>query len=304
MWTGGPGRLVVRGKGRRQDRLPLPAEVGEALVAYLSRRERDPRATGTCSSPAGPRAARSARTWSVTSSSGPADVPGYPRWGRTGSATPWPLSCCAAAPAWSRSARCLRHQDLATTALYAKVDLGALRTGRPALARGQSGERARADPRRLPAAASLAGTRTGRGRPGCCPASWPTSTPMARRTVTIEAALDVGAAGSTRVTVTTVGPRRMTAVRGFARYLAGIDPATEVPPLGLMPHRQRWRASVHLLPGRHRRDDGPGPRVDRLAAAGGDLPHPDRAAGGQRAADRGGDQARPRTTSTGPMACC
>lgn len=33
----------------------------------------------------------------------------------------------------------------------------------------------------------------------------------------------------------------MTAVRGFARYLAGIDPATEVPPAGLLPCRQRWR---------------------------------------------------------------
>ena len=41
--------------------------------------------------------------------------------------------------------------------------------------------------------------------------------------------------------VTTVGPRRMTAARGFARYLAGVDPDTEVPPLGLMPHRARWR---------------------------------------------------------------
>jgi len=40
---------------------------------------------------------------------------------------------------------------------------------------------------------------------------------------------------------TSVGPRRMTAVRGFARYLAGIDPDTEVPPHGLMPHRRRWR---------------------------------------------------------------
>ena len=30
------GELVVRGKGRRQDRLPLPSEVGDALVAYLS----------------------------------------------------------------------------------------------------------------------------------------------------------------------------------------------------------------------------------------------------------------------------
>lgn len=30
------GELVVRGKARRQDRLPLPPEVGEALVSYLS----------------------------------------------------------------------------------------------------------------------------------------------------------------------------------------------------------------------------------------------------------------------------
>ncbi len=33
----------------------------------------------------------------------------------------------------------------------------------------------------------------------------------------------------------------MTAARGFARYLAGTDAGTEVPPLGLMPHRQLWR---------------------------------------------------------------
>jgi integrase/recombinase XerD len=41
--------------------------------------------------------------------------------------------------------------------------------------------------------------------------------------------------------VTTVSPRRVTAIRGFARYLSGIDPDTEIPPLGLVPHRQRWR---------------------------------------------------------------
>lgn len=33
----------------------------------------------------------------------------------------------------------------------------------------------------------------------------------------------------------------MTAARGFARYLSGIDAGTEVPPLGLMPHRAPWR---------------------------------------------------------------
>jgi integrase len=34
-WRG--GQILVRGKGRRRDRLPLSAEVGEALAAYLRR---------------------------------------------------------------------------------------------------------------------------------------------------------------------------------------------------------------------------------------------------------------------------
>jgi integrase/recombinase XerD len=59
-------------------------------------------------------------------------------------------------------------------------------------------------------------------------------------TVTVEAALG-WAQQSGAGPVSTVGPRRMTAVRGFARYLAGFDAVTEIPPLGLMPYRQRWR---------------------------------------------------------------
>jgi integrase len=63
------------------------------------------------------------------------------------------------------------------------------------------------------------------------------------RTVTIEAALAWAQQSPKSPTgrVTTVGPRRMTAARGFARYLSGIDASTEVPPLGLMPHRAPWR---------------------------------------------------------------
>ncbi|MFD6880248.1 MULTISPECIES: tyrosine-type recombinase/integrase [unclassified Streptomyces] len=30
------GEIAIRGKGRREDRLPLPVDVGEALVSYLS----------------------------------------------------------------------------------------------------------------------------------------------------------------------------------------------------------------------------------------------------------------------------
>jgi integrase len=35
--------------------------------------------------------------------------------------------------------------------------------------------------------------------------------------------------------------RRMTAVRGIARHVTGFDQATEIPPLGLVTYRQRWR---------------------------------------------------------------
>jgi integrase len=38
-----------------------------------------------------------------------------------------------------------------------------------------------------------------------------------------------------------VRPVRMMVARGFARYMAGIDPRTEVPPAGLIPFRQRRR---------------------------------------------------------------
>ena len=62
-------------------------------------------------------------------------------------------------------------------------------------------------------------------------------------TVTIEAALAWAqqAPKSPAGRVTTIGPRRMTAARGFARYLSGIDASTQVPPLGLMPRRAPWR---------------------------------------------------------------
>jgi integrase/recombinase XerD len=62
-------------------------------------------------------------------------------------------------------------------------------------------------------------------------------------TVTIEAALAWAqqVPKSPAGPVTTIGSRRMTAARGFARYLSGIDAGTEVPPLGLMPRRAPWR---------------------------------------------------------------
>jgi hypothetical protein len=64
------------------------------------------------------------------------------------------------------------------------------------------------------------------------------------QTVTVAAALDWVKVREPEV-ITTSSPRRITAVRGFARYLSGIDPATEVPPMGLVPYRRR-RGQIFL----------------------------------------------------------
>ncbi len=66
-------------------------------------------------------------------------------------------------------------------------------------------------------------------------------------TVTVAAAVEWATTPTTDPR-STVGPRRMTAVRGFARYLAGVDPATEVPPLGLLPLQARWRGPFVFSP--------------------------------------------------------
>jgi integrase/recombinase XerD len=58
--------------------------------------------------------------------------------------------------------------------------------------------------------------------------------------ITVEAALAWAQQPQARPG-STVQAVRMTVARGFARHMAGIDPRTQVPPLGLLPYRQRWR---------------------------------------------------------------
>lgn len=59
-------------------------------------------------------------------------------------------------------------------------------------------------------------------------------------TVTVAAAL-AWAQGPDVDPTTSIAPRRMTIARSFARYLAGMDDRTEVPPSGLIAGRRRWR---------------------------------------------------------------
>jgi integrase/recombinase XerD len=61
---------------------------------------------------------------------------------------------------------------------------------------------------------------------------------IAAPAITIEAALDwarLPGAG------TGTWSRRLAVARGFARHMSGIDPATEVPPPGLIGFRRRWQ---------------------------------------------------------------
>ncbi len=120
------GEIVVRGKAGRQDRLPLPAEVGEALVAYLSV-GRNPEGARhlflTCRAPRGP--IRADLVGDVVERA--CKRAGLPRVGPHRLRHALAGELLAHGAGLAAISQVLRHQDLATTALYAKVDVGALR---------------------------------------------------------------------------------------------------------------------------------------------------------------------------------
>lgn len=120
------GEVVVRGKGAREDRLPLPADVGEAIAAYL-RRGRSP---GGCRevflrarAPYGPMASGTVASTvrRACRRAGVAEV-GSHRLRHT-------VACemVAVGVPLVEIAQVLRHHSLQTTAVYARVDLDRLR---------------------------------------------------------------------------------------------------------------------------------------------------------------------------------
>ena len=119
------GHLVVRGKARRHDSLPLPDDVGGALAGYLSLRgRRDSRRVFlTLRAPTRPIRADLVSDVVQRLCRGA----GVPHVG------PHRLRHALATELLARGAslvdisQVLRHRDLATTAIYAKVDLGRLR---------------------------------------------------------------------------------------------------------------------------------------------------------------------------------
>ncbi len=121
------GEVVVHGKGRRDERLPLPDDVGEAVADYLRRgRPRTTRREVFLSTIAPVtslgRSGVSAIVRRACRRAGMVPV-GAHRLRHT-------LACemVSAGVPLTEIGQVLRHRSLATTAIYARVDLGQLRT--------------------------------------------------------------------------------------------------------------------------------------------------------------------------------
>ncbi|MBA3807731.1 MAG: tyrosine-type recombinase/integrase [Solirubrobacterales bacterium] len=122
------GELVIRGKGNRQERLPLPVDVGEAVVGYL-RRGRPSSAQGRCVFVRVKAPHRALTPGGVTQV-----VVSAARRAGLGEVTAHRLRHTAATEMLRAGAtlpeigQVLRHRSLLTTAIYAKVDREALRS--------------------------------------------------------------------------------------------------------------------------------------------------------------------------------
>ncbi|HKW72658.1 MAG TPA: site-specific integrase [Candidatus Dormibacteraeota bacterium] len=118
--------IIVHGKGRRDERLPMPADVGEALVAYLRHGRRPTQLREVFVSVIGPvkKLGRGAISDIVRRSCERAGVPrvGAHRLRHT-------LACemVGAGVPLPEIGQVLRHRDLVSTAIYARVGVAQLR---------------------------------------------------------------------------------------------------------------------------------------------------------------------------------
>ncbi len=120
------GELTVRGKGGGVNRMPLPPEVGQALAAYLAgaRPALECRHVFlTCRAPLRPVPA--AAVGDIVRHA--CRVAGLPEVGPHRLRHALATAMVARGVSITAISQVLRHRDLATTALYAKVDLDALR---------------------------------------------------------------------------------------------------------------------------------------------------------------------------------
>jgi site-specific recombinase XerD len=119
------GLLLVHGKGSREDLLPLPADVGEAIVSYLRRRLRcETRALFLCMTAPVRGVDRCTVAWAVRSA---CDRAGLPRVGAHRLRHTAATEMLRHGASLAEIGQVLRHREPKTTAIYAKIDRAALR---------------------------------------------------------------------------------------------------------------------------------------------------------------------------------
>jgi site-specific recombinase XerD len=119
------GELVVTGKGPRSERLPLPTDVGEAIVSYLAARPRtDVREVFLCACAPYRPMSRGAVTNVVARAARRAGLGVMHAHRLRHSAATAMLNAGASL---QEIGLVLRHRDALTTSLYAKVDIAGLR---------------------------------------------------------------------------------------------------------------------------------------------------------------------------------
>ena len=119
------GEILVRGKGHREERLPLPADVGEAIAGWLRRGRPERSCTQVFTTLLAPRGEMSGKAVSavVRRAARRAAMPGVSAHRLRHTAATELLRAGASLP---EVGQVLRHASILNTAIYAKVDHGAL----------------------------------------------------------------------------------------------------------------------------------------------------------------------------------
>ena len=119
------GEILVRGKGHREERLPLPADVGEAVAGWLRRGRTHCSSTRVFTTLLAPRGELTGKAVSaiVKRAAHRADVPAMTAHRLRHTAATDLLRSGASLP---EVGQVLRHTSMSSTAIYAKVDHAAL----------------------------------------------------------------------------------------------------------------------------------------------------------------------------------
>ncbi len=115
------GALTIRGKGRRVDVLPLPADVGEAMANYLLHARPSTVARNLFVTMVAPFTGLATSSITVMVARACARV-GVPRFGPHGMRHAAACDLLAAGASMEEIGQLLRHAQQRTTAIYAKVD--------------------------------------------------------------------------------------------------------------------------------------------------------------------------------------